>query len=1121
MEHSTPLGKETTKESDNTAVPDLDYEKAEGTPALYTTNTRRTFALPRSITIQEDDEAPHRENRLRRQASISIATGPQRGDTASRLVGEYRTLSIHVTDSIQHPELREAKRDAVRELTELDWHTLSREEVLQRLNVSPKAGLDREQVKRRIDQYGYNMMTPPPRNLLLKWFMYVFGGFGSILFVAAILCFIAWKPLGEPAPQASNLALAVILLVVILLSTIFNAWQDWSTSRVMASITDLLPQDVVVLRNGVQEHVEAKNLVNGDLVYVSLGDKLPADLRFLEVSSDFKLDRAVLTGESEPITGTVDGTDDNFLETKNIGLQGTLCVSGSGMGVVIQTGDLTVFGRIAKLSSSGAPSMTTLQREIMRFVLIIVGFALAIAILVIILWAAWLNPKHKGFIPPAALVIDIVSVMVAFIPEGLPVCVTLSLAVIATTLSKNKVLCKTLMTVETLGSVSVLCSDKTGTLTQNVMTVTNAAVLDDEFPSIEARDRLVAEHPAADNVKQLAAVAGVCNAALFDEATMDQPIGLRRVNGDATDSAILRFAEFLRPVKESNADWTEVFKVNFNSKTKFMLKLLRVATSASSPLPAPIAPTDTFNKEDLVLMVKGAPDVLIKRCSFINNPDGGAALPLNAEATARLVKVQEEWAAKGQRVLLLAKRIVAHHELPDLSFDSGEFGDYVNQHINQHLTIVGLVGLVDPPRPDIPDTVKTMRGAGIRFFMVTGDFALTAVAIAEQCGIVTNAKTIHHLADLNRDKEMDAVEKYDADNLDVNRAIVLSGSDLMQMNDSQWEQACQYNEIVFARTTPEQKLRIVKEFQKREYVVGMTGDGVNDAPSLKAADVGIAMGGGSDVAIEAADLVLLESFSAIVVAVTYGRLVFDNLKKTILYLLPAGSFSELMPILLNVLLGLPQMLSNIQMILICVVTDVLPAVSLCFEKPEAGLLTRKPRNVKKDKLVNGKLLFHAYFFLGVIESLCAMSMSFWYLQRKGFRFSKLVLAYGGLPEEYDPAAFAEAVNHAQSVYFFTLVFMQWFNLLASRTRRLSLFQHNPLFGASQNLWIPPAMLVAAGFLFFFSYIDFFQHTFLTRGVNVEYVFIPMAFGLVMLFLDEVRKYFVRRYPKGLLARIAW
>lgn len=993
--------------------------------------------------------------------------------------------------------------------------------MLQRLNVSPKAGLDKEQVKRRIDQYGYNMMTPPPSNVLLKWLGYVFGGFGSILFVAAILCFIAWKPLGEPAPQASNLALAVILIVVILLSTAFNAWQDWSTSRVMASITDLLPQDVVVLRNGTQEHVEAKQLVNGDLVYISLGNKLPADVRFLEVSSDLKLDRAVLTGESEPIAGTVDGTDDNFLETKNIGLQGTLCVSGSGLGVVIQTGDLTVFGRIAKLSSSGAPSMTTLQREIMRFVLIIVAFALAIAVLVIILWAAWLNPKHKGFITPANLVIDIVSVMVAFIPEGLPVCVTLSLAVIATTLSRNKVLCKTLMTVETLGSVSVLCSDKTGTLTQNVMTVTNAAVLDDEFQTVEARDRVIAERSTADNVKQLAAVAGVCNAALFDEATMDQPIGLRRVNGDATDSAILRFAEFLRPVKESNADWNEVFKVNFNSKTKFMLKLLRVAVSASSPLPAPIAATDNFDKEDLVLMVKGAPDVLIKRCSFINNPEGGAPLPLNAETTARLVQVQEEWAAKGQRVLLLAKRIVRHHELPELSFDSGEFGDHVNQYINQNLTIVGLVGLVDPPRADIPDTVKTMRGAGIRFFMVTGDFALTAVAIAEQCGIVTNAKTIHHLTDLNRDKEMDTVEKYDPDNLDVNRAIVLSGSDLMQMNDSQWEQACQYNEIVFARTTPEQKLRIVKEFQRREYVVGMTGDGVNDAPSLKAADVGIAMGGGSDVAIEAADLVLLESFSAIVVAVTYGRLVFDNLKKTILYLLPAGSFSELMPILLNVLLGLPQMLSNIQMILICVVTDVLPAVSLCFEKPEAGLLTRKPRNVKKDKLVNSKLLFHAYFFLGIIESLCAMSMSFWYLQRKGFKFSKLVLAYGGLPADYDPDAFAEAVNHAQSVYFFTLVFMQWFNLLASRTRRLSIFQHNPLYGPSQNLWIPPAMLVAAGFLFFFSYIDFFQTTFLTRGVRVEYVFLPMAFGLVMLFLDEVRKYFVRKYPKGFLARIAW
>lgn len=861
--------------------------------------------------------------------------------------------------------------------------------------------------------------------------------------------------------------------------------------------------------------------------------ELSADVRFIEASSDFKFDRAVLTGESEPITGITEHSDDNFLESKNIGLQGTLCVGGSGIGAVIQTGDNTVLGRIAKLSSTGGPVRTTLESEIMHFVLIIISVAITISVIIIICWAAWLNRFHKGFITAAVLVIDIVAVCVAFIPEGLPVSVTISLKVIANTLSRNKILCKTLMTVETLGSVSVLCSDKTGTLTSNVMTVTNGAVLDDEFSTVEAHDRVVGKKPNCNTVEQLAAIAGVCNAARFDEATVDQPVSVRKINGDATgkhilcykltaDSAILRFAEFVTPVQESNANWTEVYKVNFNSKTKYMLKLCRLALSSSSLCPAPVTAYDNFDKESLVLMVKGAPDVLIKRCTHVNDPNGGPPIPLTPDVVARLVKVQESWASKGQRVLLLAKRVIQHSQLPeDLPVGSDEFGDYVNININQQLTVVGLVGLLDPPRPDIPKTVATMRGAGIRFFMVTGDFALTAVAIAEQCGIVTNKSNIHTLKDLDRNVEIESVEAYDPDNEDLaDRSLVLSGPDLMEMNDAQWAQACSYTEIVFARTTPEQKLRIVKEFQKRQCVVGMTGDGVNDAASLKAANVGIAMGGGSDVAIEAADLVLLDSFESIVVAVEYGRLVFENLKKTILYLLPAGSFSELIPILMNVFLGLPQALSNIHMILICCVTDVFGAVSMCFETPEFGLLKRRPRNIKTDKLVDWKLLLHAYGFLGVLETLCASSMAFWYLQRQGFAFSDVVLAYGGLPEHLDADAFAEAVNKSQSVYFYTLVFMQWGNLLATRTRRLSLFQQPP-WSKNGNWWVFPAMLASAALAFFFSYPPFFQSALLTRGVPVEHVFIPMTFGLGILFLDESRKWAVRTYPKSFLARIAW
>ncbi|WVQ67031.1 uncharacterized protein L199_005224 [Kwoniella botswanensis] len=1079
--------------------------------------------LMKSITIQDatHDNALHLERMKRATHS--------RRDSASRIVEEFRTLSIDVSNTQQRHIAVTPQKGAAKDIAELEWHKYSVDDILQRLSSNAKLGLENEQVKRKFGQYGANEVSPPKNNIFLKWVGYVLGGFGSLLLIASILCFIAWKPLGEPNPAAANLALAVVLLIVIVIQTAFNAWQDFSTNRVMASISGLLPSAVLVLRDARQIQLPAKELVPGDIIYVSLGNKLPADIRFIDVSSDLKMDRSVLTGESEPIQGTVDMTDDNLLETKNIGLQGTLCVSGSAIGVVIQTGNLTVFGRIAKLSTSGAPSLTTLQREILRFVIIIAACAITIALLVIILWAAWLNKQHKGFITVPVLIIDVVAVMVAFIPEGLPASVTVSLAVIANTLVKNKVLCKSLMTVETLGAVNILCSDKTGTLTENKMTVTSLSVLDDEMDLTQARDRMVVGKDNGKTIEQMAAVMGVCNAATFDESKMDQPVSLRKVNGDATDSAILRAAETLRPVKDSNSEWSEVFKVNFNSKTKYMLKLCRRASAKSPLFPAPCDMYDEFGPQDLMLMCKGAPDVLLKRCAYINDPSGGPALPLTQSNIERLTAVQEKWSSKGQRVLLLAKRMIPHSLIPDgMAFDQPEFGDLVNIKLNQQLTIIGLVGLVDPPRAEIPETVRIMRGAGIRFFMVTGDFALTAVAIAEQCGIISSSKTLHHVQDLPRDTPLDQVLQFDKQDMELGTGglpgLVLSGNDLMEMSDSQWEQACQYTEIVFARTTPEQKLRIVKEFQARGNVVGMTGDGVNDAPSLKAANVGIAMGGGSDVAMEASDLVLLENFSSIVVAVEYGRLVFDNLKKTCLYLLPAGSFSELMPILLNVLFGLPQILSSLQMIIICVVTDVLPAISMCFEKPEAGLLTRPPRNTKKDKLVNWKFLLHAYGFLGLLESLSAMSMAFWWLEKQGYKFSDLVLAYGGLPPQYDPDAYNEAINKAQSIYFFTLVGMQFGNLLATRTRRLSILQSNPFKWSDEtqrNYWIIPSMIVSICFLFFFSYVPFFQNTFLTRGVPVEHIFIPFTFALGLLLLDELRKYFVRRYSKGILAKIAW
>lgn len=431
---------------------------------------------------------------------------------------------------------------------------------------------------------------------------------------------------------------------------------------------------------------------------------------------------------------------------------------------------------------------------------------------------------------------------------------------------KNKILCKSLKTVETLGSVSVICSDKTGTLTKNKMVVTNIYAAGEEYTPEAARDVMAVLRSQNDVaimnkkqegiIDQVRIVGGLCNSGEFDAATMHLPFSDRKINGDATDQAVLRLSESLGSVAELRRNFKKVFEIGFNSKNKFMIRLM-------SPVNQPATNNNT------TLMIKGAPDILIPRCDTLLN-EKNEAVPLTDPQRQRIEQIKDNWSRQGKRVILLARK-------PTVVPFSSNHEKEVLVAARQGLLFVGIVGIVDPPRDEIPDVVRILRGASIRIFMVTGDFKLTAQAIAEECGIISNSAPVDDITALGREGKVGSTKQ----------AIVLSGPELITLNEVQWDQLCQYQEIVFARTTPEQKLRIVKEFQRRENTVGMTGDGVNDAPSLKAADIGIAMGGGSDIAIEAADMVLLDSFAAIVEAVQYGRLVYDNLKKTVSLLICA------------------------------------------------------------------------------------------------------------------------------------------------------------------------------------------------------------------------------------------
>ncbi|ORY05462.1 calcium ATPase [Basidiobolus meristosporus CBS 931.73] len=1013
------------------------------------------------------------------------------------LTVEYRTLSVRLDEA---RTLTKRDKNLEEELA-IDFHKLNLHELSLRFNTSLENGLDSTNAATRLASHGKNQISPPPSKTLSKILNYLFGGFCGILWFASLICFISWKPLGDP-PQVMNLGLAVLLLIVIFLQAAFNAYQDWSSSKVMNSINGMLPASALVNRDGQKITVPVSDLVVGDVVYLTYGNKVPADARVISCS-DLKFDKSVLTGECDPIPATVDMTDENYLESKNVALMGTLTTNGSGIGVVVSTGDNTVMGKIAKLSSNAGTSKSLLQIEISRFVKLIAAMSFTTSAFVMILWAAWLRRSYPNFLNLSTALVNAIAVLVAFVPEGLPVAVTLTLTLVARKMQQQKVLVKNLTTVETLGSVNVIASDKTGTLTQNRMFV-SSGFAGQAFNMNECRDHYNAKAPG---VLELLAVSGLCNGASFDSESMDLPVSERKTNGDATDSAILRFAEDYRMISEHNPTFEKLFDIPFNSKNKWMLSIAKGKSEDNG-----------FRTDKAVLMLKGAPDFILGKCTRILNFDGTES-PFDEEAKARVLRQQEEWSSNGQRVLLMTRR-----HLEEGEFNSEMTSEEVTT-LTENMCIVGLVGIIDPPRPEIFDVVKTCRGAGVRLFMVTGDFSLTAAAIAKQVGIFT-AEHIDKAEDLVAEKGEFGVILDDGVN-SCRRALLLSGSDLPDLTDQQWDMVTGYDEIVFARTTPEQKLRIVNEFQQRGNIVGVTGDGVNDAPALKAANIGIAMGGGSEVAMEAAHMVLLDNnFSSIIVAIENGRLVYDNLKKVILYLIPAGSWSELIPILGNFILGIPLPLSAFLMIYICVLTDMFPSIAIMFETPEADLLKRPPRRPNEDHLVNLKLLRHAYMFTGLMETLISHCMFFYYLQVYGnIKVKDILLAYSNWSPEHMGKSQEELDNlhyTGQSITFVTLVMLQVFgNLFATRTRRLSLFQHTPWAGPSKNLWLFGSQCCSIGLALIAIYLPWFNNVFNTRHVPVQFWFIPMGGALCILAADEIRKYFVRKNPRGLLARLAW
>ncbi|KIK38617.1 hypothetical protein CY34DRAFT_809174 [Suillus luteus UH-Slu-Lm8-n1] len=1029
----------------------------------------------------------------------------------------YRTLSVRADE--KQTTSSKSPRDPADAVSSIDVHLLSVEEVYTRYSSHPTVGLELAAVRRK-ERDGKNTISPPPTVYWKKGLNYIFGGFNFLMWIAFILTILSYKPLGPPLPFV--LGVAVLLILVIIVSATFYALVDWNASRIMKSIKSLIAHEATVIRDGKPQIIQAADIVVGDIAVLSAGDRVPADMRVVQASSDLRFDRSLLTGESEMVPGSLDATSDNALETRNLALTSTFVVQGTCHGVVFATGDRTVMGRLVKMSGETKFKLTTIQKEVWFFTKIISCLALFFFCLSILLYGVWLRTTYPGYDTASTAIVNSIGCLTAFVPQGLPICVALSLTVVARRMAKRQVLVKNLATIETLGCMSVLCSDKTGTLTAGKMMVENIAFLDDVFSVEEINERVAkASDPTVFAAfKALHQIARLCNGAKFDATTNHLPVQDRTIKGDPTDTALLRFSEALS-IPELGVETSALqkssekkFEIPFNSRNKWMLS---VVTETSI--------VEEKNVESTWMLVKGAPDVLFPSCSSVVQSDG-TVVALTSRARQAFATLQEDWSSRGQRVLVLCRKPIqefktglAPNDVEDLMYS--EMCD---------LTLVGLVGICDPPRPDVLPSIAVIRRAGVRVFMVTGDFKLTAIAIARQVGIITQ-----HAVDTIQDVRAAASEKVAPKDYylikpsddDPIRSLVLTGEDVASLTSFDWNVIVgSYTEIVFARTTPDQKMRIVEEIKARgDNTVAVTGDGVNDAPALKAADIGVAMGSGSDVAKEAAALILLKNdFASIPVAIEMGRLVFDNLKKVTLYLMPAGSYSEFIAVLTNVLMGMQLPMNSYQQVCYCITNDVIMSISLMYEQPEWDLMQRKPRNARTDRLTDWRLFFHVYLFYGLMLWPCAMGMWFLYMRQQGLGFYDVILTFSSWGDGWKGFSIdqlTEFVYVGESIYYVTVAIGQYGTLLSVRNRRVSILQSNPLWGPRRNLLVLVGMTGTVLICIVNLYGAGFQRVFYMRPIPGMFWGLPFAFALGILLVDETRKAIVRKYPKSFIAWLAW
>lgn len=881
----------------------------------------------------------------------------------------------------------------------MKFREMETQQIEDALQTSCELGLSDDEVKNRQRKYGYNELQEAEKQSALLLFFTQFKDFMVVVLLAATLIS---GLLGEYVD-------AIAIIAIVFLNGVLGFIQERKAEKSLDALKEMSAPHVTVLRNQKWRKIASKEVVVGDIIKFSSGDRIGADIRIVDAAS-LEIEESALTGESQPvakISQPLMFAADGIGDEENMAFMGTMVTRGSGKGIVVSTGMKTAMGKIAHLIQSAETVTTPLQRRLEQLGKILIVTALILTVIVVITGILQGNNPYNMFLTG-------VSLAVAAIPEGLPAIVTVALALGVQRMIKQRAIVRKLPAVETLGCASVICSDKTGTMTQNKMTVTKlwsggktwsvsgtGYAPEGEFFIGENRVQLEKEK----SLLQLLTFGMLCNNA--DIISRGDSYAL---DGDPTDGAMFVAGMKAGLTREKLLNrFTIVKEFPFDSTRKMMSVIVK----------------DEAGKQFIV--TKGAPDVLLGKCQAILWD--GKTTTLNKENQSIVYKAMDSLASQALRMIAVGYRPISSGQII-----------LREEEAEKDLTFIGLQGMIDPPRPEVKHAIEECNEAGIKTVMITGDHVTTAKAIATQLGIYNGKEKI------------------------------IEGKQLNEMDFEELEEIVE-DVAVYARVSPEHKLKIVKAFQNKGHVVAMTGDGVNDAPAIKSADIGIAMGiTGTDVAKEAAALVLVDdNFATIKSAIKEGRNIFENIRKFIRYLL-ASNVGEILVMFFAMLCALPLPLVAIQILFVNLVTDGLPAMALGLDKPEDDVMKRSPRNPKEGIFARG---------LG------------WKILSRGFLIGVSTLAAFYIVYKQNP----DNLAYAQTVAFATLVLTQLIHVFDCRSER-SIFSRNP-FG---NLYLVAAVLSSLLLMIAVIYIEPLQVIFHTLPIELRDWLLIIGMSAIPTFL---------------------